>query len=51
MSPSRKSRASSSFQNWGAAARAGGAAAVWEYDLPTDYSVSGTRVLTLTVER
>jgi len=26
-------------------------AAVWEYDLPTDYSVSGTRVLTLTVER
>jgi hypothetical protein len=26
-------------------------AAVWEYDLPTDYSVSGTRVLTLNVER
>ena len=26
-------------------------AAVWEYDLPTDYAVSGTRVLTLNVER
>ncbi len=26
-------------------------AAVWEYDLPTDFSVSGTRVLTLNVER
>ena len=26
-------------------------AAVWDYDLSTDYAVSGTRVLTLTVER
>jgi hypothetical protein len=26
-------------------------ASVWEYDLPTDYAVSGTRVLSLTVER
>ena len=26
-------------------------AAVWDYDLPTDYAVSGSRVLTLTVER
>ena len=26
-------------------------AAVWDFDLPTDYAVSGSRVLTLTVER
>ena len=26
-------------------------AAVWEFDLPTDYSFSGTRLLSLTVER
>ena len=26
-------------------------AAVWDFDLPTDYAVTGSRVLTLTVER
>jgi hypothetical protein len=26
-------------------------ASVWEFDLPTDYAVSGTRVLSLNVER
>ena len=26
-------------------------AAVWDFDLPTDYAVTGSRLLTLTVER
>jgi len=26
-------------------------AAVWEFDLPTDYAFSGSRLLSLTVER
>jgi hypothetical protein len=26
-------------------------AAVWDFEMPTDYAVSGARVLTLTVER
>ena len=26
-------------------------AAVWDFEMPTDYAVNGARVLTLTVER
>ena len=26
-------------------------AAVWDFDLPTDYAVTGSRLLTLTVQR